>query len=93
MQVIWTENDHTLYATLTPDRGAWYRLIVEQLPGESTWDWAVWGAGQSPNEVRHGIEPSARAAMRKAETCVNAMSEAVALNGERLRSPLRSQRG
>jgi hypothetical protein len=92
MQVIWTQIDNTLYATFTPDRGACYRLIVEQLPSESAWDWAVWGAGQSLNEVRHGSEPSAQVAMTKAEACVNVMSEAGALNGELLRWAPRSQR-
>jgi len=72
MQVNWTQFDNTLYATFRYNSFERYRLIVEQLPGECIWDWAVWGDGQSLNKVRHGISPSVRAAMTKAETCVYA---------------------
>jgi hypothetical protein len=82
MQVNWTRCHNALYATFMPDGGTYYRLIVEQLPDTGAWDWAVWGEGQSLNDVRHGIEPSARVAMTKAETCVNTVLESRASNKE-----------
>ena len=82
MQVNWTLIDNTLYATFTPDRGGCYRLIVEQLPGESTWDWVVWGQGQLLSEVRYGTAPSAQVAMTRSEAYVNVAPKIGSLNRE-----------
>jgi hypothetical protein len=47
-----------------------HHLIVERLPTDRTWDWAVWTPGSPPETARQGIAPSAEDAMTQAEACV-----------------------
>jgi RNA:NAD 2'-phosphotransferase (TPT1/KptA family) len=67
----WRKVDEALFAAVIngSDRTR-YHLIAERLPSGSGWDWTVWRPGDAPEAARHGIAPTAAAAMRAAEAAV-----------------------
>lgn len=62
----WLEAGARMFAAETVGRdGATIRMTVESMAGRR-WEWMVWEQGKAAT-TRHGIAPSARAAMRAAE--------------------------
>jgi len=65
--LLWEQVGPAFYATaITREGGATLHLIVEALPDQDGWDWAIWHQG-SPDTLRHGEARSASAAIQTAE--------------------------
>jgi hypothetical protein len=67
LNISWRRDADAWYATVVSPDGTIIHLTVERVPNETSWDWAVWKAGDDPDQGRHGVEPSAPAARSKAE--------------------------
>jgi hypothetical protein len=75
----WRKVDDALFAAVINGRDrARYHLLVERLPNGSGWDWTVWRPGDPPEAARHGVAPSAAAAMRAAEAAVEEWEQGAA---------------
>jgi hypothetical protein len=70
MRVFWELVANALSATARSNHGpAKYHLVVERLPGQDVWDWAVWRQ-HAADVVRHGIAADALTAMGDAQTAI-----------------------
>ena len=67
-QVFWRRAENAVFASVQgPPGGTRCRLIVEPLPRQNAWDWAVWRPGSDGQESRHGRASSVVSAMAAAE--------------------------
>jgi hypothetical protein len=67
MCLLWELAGTAFYATaITREGGATLHLIVEALPEQEGWDWAIWRQGLT-NTLRQGEARSASAAIQTAE--------------------------
>jgi signal transduction histidine kinase len=66
--VLWHRSENAVFASvvLPPDQVR-YRLIVEPLPRQNGWDWAVWQPGGYGQRSRYGRASSVVSAMAAAE--------------------------
>jgi signal transduction histidine kinase len=66
--VLWHRAENAVFASvLVPAGQVRYRLIVEPLPRQNGWDWAVWRAGHYGQQSRYGRASSVMTAMAAAE--------------------------
>jgi hypothetical protein len=65
--LLWEQAGTAFYATaITLEEGSTLHLIVEALPDEKGWDWAIWHRG-SPDALGQGEALTAVAAIQSAE--------------------------
>jgi hypothetical protein len=65
--LLWEQVDSAFYATaIMWDGGSTLHLIVEALPDQESWDWAIWHQGL-PGALRKGEARNASAAILDAE--------------------------
>jgi signal transduction histidine kinase len=66
--VLWHRAENAVFASVLVPPGQFpYRLIVEPLPRQNGWDWAVWRPGSNGQQSRHGRASSVVSAMAAAE--------------------------
>ena len=66
--VFWHRAANAVFASvLVPPGQVRGRLIVEPLPRQNGWDWAVWRPGNDPQQSRYGRASSVVSAMAAAE--------------------------
>jgi hypothetical protein len=72
MRVLWnlTEDSASYAAAVDPRTGRLCRLIVEQLPNSSKWDWIVWRQGATDEASPSGVAISAMTARAAAEDTI-----------------------
>jgi hypothetical protein len=70
MCLLWEQVGTAFYATaVTRAEGSTLHLIVEALPNQKGWDWAIWRQG-SPDTLRQGEARNASAAIQTAENAL-----------------------
>jgi signal transduction histidine kinase len=68
LPVLWHRAENAMFASVViPPGQVRYRLIVEPLPRQNGWDWAVWQPGGSGRRSRYGRASSVVSAMAAAE--------------------------